>query len=68
MVDSQLRYWARLYFYDDGVILVKQTIKNSKGNYVIHHDTNGNQKERHINRGDDQALVEAIRLAGQGML
>ena len=64
-----LSHGARIYFYDDGVILVKQTVKNAKtGRYVIDIDNNGNHRERHIDQGDDRALGETVRLAGQGKL
>ena len=58
---------ARIYFYTDGVTLVKQTVK-SGNSYVIDTDTNGRQRERHVNPGDDRALGEAVRLAGEGKL
>lgn len=58
---------ARIYFYDDGVTLVKQTIKRN-GRYVVDTDSNGNSKEKHVNPGDDRALGEIVRLAGEGKL
>ncbi len=60
---------ARVYFYDDSVILVKQTVKSSKtGTYVIDTTADGSHKERHVDPGNDKALAEAIRLAGEGKL
>ena len=57
-------YGARVYFFDDGVALVKQTVKNEgTGRYVIDRD-----RERHVDPGDDRALGEAVRLAGEGRL
>lgn len=38
------KYGARVYFNDDGVILIKQTILR-KGRYVIDCDENGGHKE-----------------------
>ena len=58
---------ARIYFYTDGVTLVKQTVKKGK-DYVIDRNLNGRQRERHVNPGDDRALGEAVRLAGEGQL
>lgn len=59
-----LKHGARVYYYEDGVILVKQTVQRvPSGAYVIDA-----HRERHVNPGDDAALVEAIRAAGQGEL
>lgn len=58
---------ARVYFYEDGVTLVKQTIKKD-GKYIIDIDPTGNHRERHVDPDDDRALGEAVRLAGEDML
>ena len=58
---------ARVYFYNNGVTLVKQTIKRGR-TYVIDSDADGNHKERHIDPGNDRVLCEAVRLAGEGKL
>ena len=58
---------ARVYFYTDGVTLVKQTMKKGKS-YVIDTDSEGHHRETHVNPGDDRALGEAVRLAGEGKL
>ena len=58
---------ARVYFYGDGVTLVKQTIKRG-GRYVIDTGPDGNHKERHVDPGIDSELGEAVRLAGEGKL
>jgi len=64
-----LPYGARTYHYSDGVILVKQTVKNVKtGRYVIDTDASGNHKEKHVDPGNVRALGEAVRLAGLGKL
>ncbi len=58
---------ARVYFYEDGVILVKQTVMRN-GRYVIDTDSEGNHKERHVAPGDDRELGEAVLLAGESRL
>ena len=58
---------ARVYFFKDGVTLVKQTVKRGRS-YVIDKDSEGKQRERHIDPGDDRELGEAVRLAGEGKL
>lgn len=60
-------YGARVYFFKDGVILVKQTIKKNR-DYVIDMDSNGKQREKHVDPGDDRMLGEVVRLAGEGKL
>ena len=54
-------------FHEDGVVLVKQTIKRG-GRYAIDAGSDGNHKERHVDPGDDRRLGEAVRLAGEGKL
>ena len=52
---ERVPHGARVYFYDDGVILVKQTIKSRKtGTYSIDIDTDGKHKQRHIDPDDNQ--------------
>ena len=58
---------ARVYFYDDGVTLVKQTVKKN-GRYVVDTDSDGKHKERHVDSGNDAELSRTIRLAGEGDL
>ena len=58
---------ARVYFYEDGVTLVKQTVKRGRS-YVIDTDSEGKHKERHVDPGDDRKLGVAVRLAGEGKL
>ena len=63
------RYGARVYFYDDGVTLVKQTIKREGvGRYVVDTDSDGKSKEKHVSPGNDTELGETVRLAGEGKL
>ena len=61
------QYGARVYFYADGVVLVKQTTKRS-GRYVIDTTSDGKHKERHVDPGDDRRLGQTVRLAGEGKL
>jgi hypothetical protein len=64
MTKKRSRYGARVFFFEDGVVLVKQTVKKGKpGRYVIDGD-----KERHVDPGHDRLLGEVVRLAGQGKL
>ena len=58
---------ARIYSYEGGVTLVKQTVKRG-GRYVIDTDSKGHHRERHVDPGDDRELGEAVRLAGEGKL
>ena len=58
---------ARVYFYEDGVTLVKQTVMRD-GKYVIDTEPGGKHKERHVDPGDDGELGRVVRLAGQGRL
>jgi len=68
MEDNAIKYGAQIYFYDD-VILVKQTkLNESKTRYVIDAGGLVNHNERRVDARDDKALLEAIRLAGQGKL
>ena len=65
------KYGARVYFYSDGVVLVKQTIKrDSHVRYVLDVDSEGKLKERFVDPGpdEDRELGEVIRLAGKGQL
>lgn len=64
---SKIKNGARAFFYDGGVILVKQTVMKD-GRYVIDTDSDGNHKERHVDPGDDRELGKVVRLAGEGKL
>ena len=67
--DKVLKHGARVYFYEDGVVLVKPTVKSAKtGSYVVDTDSRGGHRERHVDPGDDRLLGEVVRLAGQGKL
>ena len=69
MVAKATRHGARVHFYTDGVILVKQTVKSLKTDrFVLDTHPDRTQRTRHIDPGDDTALCHAIRLAGQGKL
>ena len=69
MAAKSLPHGARVYAYEDGVILVKQTVKRpGTGRYVIDTLADGTHRERHLDPGDDSAVGEAVRLAGQGEL
>ena len=58
---------ARVYFYGDGVTLVKQTVMKD-GEYVIDTDSHDNHREKHVDPGDDGELGRVVRLAGEGKL
>lgn len=63
------KHGARVYYYDDGVILIKQTRKDERtGAYVIDSGPDGQHRERHVDPGNDAELAEVIRAAGQGQL
>jgi hypothetical protein len=66
MAESLLKYGARVYRMKDGVIHVKQTMKRGEG----HDDryTIDEQKEAHVNPGDDALLGRTIRDALDGKL
>ena len=69
MTAQSLPHGARIYSYDDGVILVKQTVKRpGTGRYVIDTLVDGTHRERHLDPGDDLALGAAVRLAVNGKL
>ena len=60
------KYGARVYQLDDGVIIVKQTVKrdrNGAARYVIDDD-----RERHIDPGQDALLARAVQDALAGKL
>jgi hypothetical protein len=64
--ETAIKHGARVYLLDDGVAVVKQTIKRGIGHkerYVIDDD-----RERHVDPGDDAALGAAVRAALQGRL
>ena len=58
---------ARVYFYEDGVTLVKQTVMRN-GRYVIDPNPDDSHKERHVDHDDDRELGRVVRLAGEGRL
>jgi len=63
--EAAKKYGARIYQLDDGVIVVKQTVKRGEGHaarYVIDDD-----RERHVDPGQDALLARAVRdaLAGE---
>ena len=69
MVSKALPHGARVYSFDDGVILVKQTLKRTgTSRYVIDTLADGTHRERHLDPGDDLALGAAVRLAVSGKL
>ena len=69
MAAKVLPHGARVYSYDDGVILVKQTMNRpGTSRYVIDTLPDGTHRERHLDPGDDQALGRAVRLAVSGKL
>ena len=61
------KYGARVYFHNDGVVQVVQTVLRN-GRYVLDTKTDNKFHEKFINLGDDPTLVEAIRAAGEGTL
>jgi hypothetical protein len=58
-------YAARVYppHKRSGRFIIKQTVKNSSGNFVI-----DGQKEAFVSLDDDKAIAEAIRDALSGKL
>lgn len=61
------KYGARVYFYPDGVVQIVQTIKKD-GRYVVDTTPSGDNRERHVNPGDNAELGSVLRLAGEGKL
>jgi hypothetical protein len=51
------KHGARVYAFEGGVILVKQTVKRGAGH-----------RERHVDPGNDSALGAAVRAATEGRL
>jgi hypothetical protein len=65
-VQTATKHGARVYLLEDGVAVVKQTVKRKVGQserYVI-----DGQRERHVDPGDDAALGAAVRGALEGRL
>ena len=65
-VQTAAKHGARVYLLEDGVAVVKQTVKCKVGqseHYVI-----DGQRERHVDPGDDAALGAAVRDALEGRL
>jgi hypothetical protein len=66
LAQATSKYGARVYLLNDGVAVVKQTIKRGveqNAPYVIDR-----QRERHVDPGDDAALGAAVRAALEGRL
>ena len=71
MPGRALEWGARVYYYSDDVILVKQTRKSDpdpRARFTIYRDSNGNEHERHIDPDHDEEIVQAILDAGRGQL
>jgi hypothetical protein len=73
IVGLEKRYGARAYLNGDGVIQVKQTVKDADDDaaqYLIDYDANGNQRQRTLDSGinQDEAVGQAVRLALHGKL
>ncbi len=66
-----MKYGARVYFYEDDVIQVIQTVhRDGAKTYVLDCDKKGNPKQEHVNAGEDQAsqVLDALRRAERGEL
>ena len=61
------KYGARVYFHDDGVILIKQTILR-KGRHIIDCDENGRHKEDFANPGEADRVLDILSAAKEGRL
>jgi hypothetical protein len=61
------KFGARVYFHNDGVIQVCQTVLRN-GRYVIDTKDDGKLKEKWVNPGEDATLTAAVRSAGKGEL
>ena len=60
------KYGARVFKVSNDTLLIKQTVKRGRGQndpYVIDE-----QKEKHVNLGDDAQIASAIRDAMEGKL
>ncbi len=55
------KYGVRIYPLDAKTILIKQTIKNAKGQYVIDTLPDGTHREKHVNSLDDIEIAKAVR-------
>lgn len=65
----QYVYGVRVYAVNPEYILVKQTVKKTGDKrYIIDHNPDGSQKERHIAINDDRAIADAVRHALTGKL
>ncbi len=60
------KHGARVYLLDDGVAIVKQTVKR-RGGQIDRYVIDG-QHEMHVDPGDDAALGAAVRAALEGHL
>ena len=61
------KYGARVYFHNDGVVQVCQTVLRN-GRYVLDTKPDGKFHEKWVNPRDDNTLVAAVRAAGEGKL
>jgi len=60
------KHGARVYLLEDGVAVVKQTVKRKVGQSERY--VSDGQRERHVDPGDDAALGAAVRGALKGRL
>ena len=63
------KYGARVYYFDDGTILVKQTRNNGyRTRHKIERTAANRHLEWHVDGSDMKAVYQAIRDAGAGKL
>jgi hypothetical protein len=61
-------FGARVSFFKDGKVLIKQTHNNGPNKrHTIHRLPNGEARERHL-KFEMKAIYEALRLARDGKL
>jgi hypothetical protein len=66
-----MKYGARVYFHNDGTILIKQTILRDGGReYVIDHDDRGEPMEDYASAVEGQAdrVLAILQAASRGEL
>jgi len=62
-------YGVRIYPVNPEYILIKQTVrKTDSKTYVIDHNSDGTQKQKHIGINDDKGIADAVRHALVGKL
>ena len=62
-------YGVRIYPLSPEYILIKQTVKKTGSKtYVIDHNSDGSQKEKHIDINDDTGIADAVRHSLEGKL